>query len=156
VKANRGVALLRLFEETTALFHRLRAVAAEVHGPSEVSAGRRGVLLSLERAGPQTVPQLARSRPVSRQHIQVLVNELLEDGFVATEENPAHRRSPLVRLTPDGKRQVDAMQERERELLAHARFGLTAQDIECAADTLHSLRSFLEGKEWRKHVAGDD
>jgi DNA-binding MarR family transcriptional regulator len=153
---NRAVAMLRLFDETTALFHRLRAVAAEVHAKSEVSAGQRGVLVSLDRQGPQTVPQLARARPVSRQHIQVLVNGLLEDGFVEVEENPAHRRSSLVRLTSQGKRQVEAVQKRERNLLAQAHFGLTAGEIEGAADTLRSIRHFFESREWRKHVAGKD
>jgi len=102
------------------------------------------------------MPQLARARPVSRQHIQVLVNGLLKNGLVVTEENPAHRRSALVHLTPKGKRQLEAMQKRERDLLVHARFGLTAQEIEGAAETLGAVRRFLESKEWRKHVAGND
>jgi DNA-binding MarR family transcriptional regulator len=156
MNANRAAALLRLFGETTALFHRLRAIAAEVHGQSDLSAGQRGVLLSLDRLGPQTVPQLARARPVSRQHVQVLVNGMLKNGLVVAEENPAHRRSALVHLTPKGMRQLEAMQKRERDLLVHARFGLTAPEIEAAAETLDSVRRFLESKEWRKHVAGND
>jgi len=149
-------ALLRLFDEAAALFHRLRAVAAEVHGRSELSAGQRAILLSLDRLGCQAVPQLARARPVSRQHIQVLVDGLLERGVVATEENPAHRRSPLVHLTPRGKRQLEAMQKRERELLIRAPAELSAQKIQAAAETLGSVRRFLESKEWRRHVAGND
>jgi len=140
----------------TALFHRLRAIAVEVHGQSEVSPGHRGVLLSLHRLGPQTVPQLARARPVSRQHIQVLVNGLIEHGLVETEDNPAHRRSPFVRLTAKGEGRVDAMRQRERNLLTRARLALTKQQIEGAADTLSTVRRFFEGKEWRKYVAGND
>jgi hypothetical protein len=41
-----------------------------------MTAGKRGVLKGLDRLGPQTVPQMARARPVSRQHIQTLVNRL--------------------------------------------------------------------------------
>jgi DNA-binding MarR family transcriptional regulator len=84
------------------------------------------------------------------------VNGLLEDGLVAAEENPAHRRSPLLRLTPKGKRQVEALQECERDLPAHARLGMAMEEIEQAAGTLRSLRRFFESKEWRKHVAGND
>jgi len=57
-----------------------------------LSAARRGVLRSLARLGPQTVPQMAGARPVSRQHIQTIVNALAADGLVETIDNPAHKR----------------------------------------------------------------
>ena len=156
MSANRVAALLRVFDETAALFHRLRSVAAEVHGQGEVSAGRRGILRSLNRQGPRTAPQLARERAVSRQHIQVLVNGLLADGLVAARENPAHRRSPLLDLTPEGRRYLAASEQRERDLLAQARFGLNAQELEQTASALGALRRYLESPEWRKHVAEYD
>jgi DNA-binding MarR family transcriptional regulator len=150
-----AAALLRLFDEIPALFHRLRAAAGDLHGREVPSAGRRGVLRSLDRLGPQTVPQLARARPVSRQHIQTIVNGLLEDGLVATEENPAHRRSFLLRLTPKGKRQLQATQGREMGLLAHVKARWPVEELDRVVDTLRSLRSFLESKEWRKYVASN-
>ncbi len=59
-------------------------------------------------------------------------------------ENPAHRRSPLVRLTGKGMRRLEAMQKREMHLLVRARFGMAAEGIERAADTLHLLRRSRE------------
>ena len=150
------LAMLRVFDEIPAVFHRLRAVASDVYGANASSAGRRGILRSLDRLGPQTVPQLARARPVSRQHIQVLVNGLLGDGLIATEENPAHRKSPLVRMTTKGRRQLQAAHAREMDLLARVRFGVAAKEIECAADTLRSLCALLESKEWSSYVTGND
>lgn len=149
----RASALLRLFDETTALFHRLRAVAAEVHGEGKLSAGRRGILRSLEREGPQTVPQLARARPVSRQHIQTLVNPLIAEGLVAGEENPAHRRSPLLVLTAKGRRHVEAMTRAEAELLKGAETGVPLEEIQQAAATLGAMRRYFGTKQWREHVA---
>ena len=148
--------MLRLFDEIPALFHRLKAVAADVHGREVPSAGRRGILRSLDRIGPQTVPELARARPVSRQHIQVLVSGLLKDGLVATEENPAHHKSPLVRLTGKGKRRLLASQARETQLLARAKFALAASEIDRASDTLRALRELLESKEWSHYAAAID
>jgi len=80
MNASQTAALLRLFDEIPATLHRLKAVATRVHGLDASSAGRRGILRSLDSMGPQSVPQMARARPVSRQHIQVLVNGLLEDS----------------------------------------------------------------------------
>src|SRR5215813_8522065 len=63
-------AMQEVFDEAVSLFHLLRALAARLHGQGEMTAARRGILRGLERLGPQSVPQLARARPVSRQHIQ--------------------------------------------------------------------------------------
>jgi len=40
---------------------------------------------------------------VSRQHVQVTVNRLLDAGILATAVNPRHKRSPLIALTGKGK-----------------------------------------------------
>jgi len=142
--AGQSAALLRLFEEIPALFHRLRAIAEDVHGREVRSAGRRGILRSLDRLGPQTVPQLARARPVSRQHIQVLAKGLIEDGLITSEENPAHRKSPLLGLTPKGKRELQAMQQREIELLTNAPLALPAKEIDHVTEALRLVRAFLD------------
>jgi len=150
-------ALGRLFEATTALFHRLRAAAAQVHGQGELTAGRRGVLRDLERLGPQTVPQMARRRPVSRQHIQTLVNALIADGLTEAVENPAHRRSRLVRLTASGRALVEAMRRREARILAAIPLDLGrhgTRDLERAAEVLNRVRAALEGSTWRRLVGG--
>lgn len=156
MSGDRTAALLRLFDETTALYHELRSLAAEVHGQGELSAGRRGVLRSLDRLGPQTVPQLARARNVSRQHVQVLMNRLLDEGLAAAEENPAHLRSPLMHLTQKGRHLLTAMQGRERDVLARARVGISIRELEHAAGTLGALRRYLESPEWRHNVAEHD
>ncbi len=142
--------LLSLFGDTIALFHCLQATAASIHG--ELSAGLRGVLFGLAQRGPQTVPQMARMRPTSRQHIQVLVNRLLEMGLVRLEENPEHRRSRLVRLTSEGERAVALMQEREERMLELADIPLGAAEIAAAAATLGEVRAALMGTRFRRAV----
>ena len=136
-----------LIDETVALFHRLRAVAAEVHGEGELSAARRGVLTSLVKLGPQTVPQMAAVRPVSRQHIQTVVDSLAADGLVETIDNPAHRRSVLVRLTARGRTAVRDIARRESSLLASLDVGVSAAEIDRAAAVLKTFRTRLEERQ---------
>src|SRR4030067_3517211 len=69
-------ALASLIGEVVALFHRLRIVSEQIHRQGEMTSGKRGVLGSLDRFGPQTGPAMARGRPVPRQDIQTLVNQL--------------------------------------------------------------------------------
>lgn len=145
----RARATLEVFDETRWLFHRLRAVAERVHAQGVMTAGRRGLLLDLARHGPQTVPEMARARPVSRQHIQMLVNGLRDDGLVELEENPAHRRSNLVRLSAEGAACLERMSARELEMLGRLRLELSLADLEQAASVLRRLREALSASDAR-------
>lgn len=146
-RPNQDTAMLALFDETVALFHRLRATAEDVHGQGDASACRRGVLKSLDRHGPQTVPQMARARLVSRQHIQVVVNALSGEGLVEFVENPAHRRSSLVRVTGKGKELAQAMNRREETVLKDLAVPCGTDDLRSAAAVLRAVRQALEAGE---------
>ena len=133
-----------LSREVVGLFHRLRAVAEELHADhGGLSAGHRGVLQSLHREGPHTVPALARMRPVSRQHIQLLVNDLLEQGLVRARPNPGHKRSPLLELTDKGRKRFEAMRQREHRALRQAGLPVSDKELLAAADVLRALREHL-------------
>jgi DNA-binding MarR family transcriptional regulator len=137
-------AVAALVDETVRLFHRLRAVSEELHGAGEQSASRAGVLRGLARKGPQTVPEMARARPVSRQHIQTLVNGLLADGLVALEPNPAHASSRLVTLTKAGAAAFAEMDARERKRFRRIAAHLDRKTVDAARQTLASVREALE------------
>src|SRR5215207_2493728 len=76
--------LALLFDETVALYLRLTATASAIYRQGAMSGPPRTVLVAVARSGPQTVAQLARARAVA----------------------PAHRRSPIVGLTPDGRKAI--------------------------------------------------
>ncbi|MFQ5859776.1 MAG: MarR family winged helix-turn-helix transcriptional regulator [Anaerolineae bacterium] len=145
-----GSPLESVIGETVSLFHRLRVVVEQVHHQGEMTAGRLGVLRGLDLFGAQTVPQMARARPVSRQYIQTLVDELTREGHVEQTENPAHKRSRLVRLTPQGKRFVDAATRRQAKLFSRLKAGIPEKDLRTTASVLSALRTFFEGNQWRQ------
>jgi len=139
-----------LINETSLLFHRLKIVADEVHQQGEMSGGLRSILRNLDKHGEQTVPQMARDRSVSRQHVQTLINQLAEAGYVEFIENPAHKRSAFARLTPLGKKTVDRMNRREHKLLSKSGVGVPDRKMHEAAETLRAVRAFFENKEWQR------
>jgi len=151
-RAQEVEALESLIDETRLLFHRMKLAAEQLHAAEEITAGMRGVLFDLDRSGPQTVPQMARARPVSRQHIQMLVNPLVERGFVKLLDNPAHKRSRLVGLTPAGRRLVGRMQKRESILFGGLASTMTEKRYRSAAATLRSVREALAGVERTQRV----
>lgn len=146
-------ALESVLAETGALFHRMRHEAERIHGQGETSSGRRAILRGLARLGPQTVPEMARARPVSRQYIQRLVNELTDDGLVEAAVNPAHKRSALIQITNAGAKTLDEMSAREQELFEGIQIDIEEEDLAKAADTLRRLRLVFEGADWQSRIA---
>jgi DNA-binding MarR family transcriptional regulator len=136
----------QLGREVRGLFHQLRAAAETIHADHDaLPIAQRAILESLHRDGPATVPALARARPVSRQHVQILVNALAGVGLVETRPNPGHRRSPLVALTPAGRRRFVSMRARERRAVGAQRLPVTDAEMRAAANVLRALRAHLAG-----------
>ncbi len=107
-----GQAIEDLIVEIVATFFLLRAEGMRIGVVSSSGEGYWSVLRLLKVKGPQTVPQLARYRYVPRQSVQKLANEMLNDGVIEFLNNPAHKRSKLLRLTPKGEAVFQEMSDR--------------------------------------------
>ncbi len=88
--------------EVAQCFFRIRAIGQKTGFITNWGGGAFGFIRSLALLGPLTVPQIAQMRPTSRQRMQRLADELAAEGLVKFIDNPKHRRSKLVRLTPKG------------------------------------------------------
>ncbi|HEX6003072.1 MAG TPA: MarR family transcriptional regulator [Burkholderiales bacterium] len=126
--------------------NRLDAIEDELRQEAGITAAMRAVLGELHEHGAQTVPQIARSRGVTRQHIQALTDRLLASQLVRTQENPRDRRSPLLRLTEHGEAVVERMREREVTVLTEMGQALGDCDVEVALTTLDALQNYLDRK----------
>ena len=84
------------------LFRAMGARADEYLSSLGISAADRAVMEFLHPDQALSVPAIANRYQVSRQHVQVTVNRLLESGYVQTTANPRHKRSPLILLTQEG------------------------------------------------------
>lgn len=107
-----GQAIEELIVEIVATFFLLRAEGMRIGVVSSSGEGYWSVLRLLKLNGAQTVPQIARSRYVPRQSVQKLANEMLEDGVIELVNNPAHKRSKLLRLTPKGEAVFQQLSDR--------------------------------------------
>lgn len=132
-----------------------------LHANERITIAMRAVLEFLVLRGPTTVPQIARGRYVTRQHIQELVNALVERGLVDMSDNPAHRRSRLARLTPLGEETIERIRRREHRVYRKLDPGVRHIDIERAERTLRSVRNVLAeldtriGAEGTKHRSSE-
>jgi DNA-binding MarR family transcriptional regulator len=142
-----AASLYRLIVEVRASFSRLRQFADAMHADLSVTASMRAVMEAVAEQGAQPVPRIARAKGVSRQHIQVNVDALRARGLVEAHENPGHKRSTLVALTPKGRNLFEEIRRRERAALEALVGGLRVEEIEAGARALSALRQRLEQAE---------
>src|SRR5216117_3443833 len=102
-----------------------------------------GAIVAAER--PQPVAWLARNLGANRQNVQRIVNDLQQEGLVAFEANPHHRRAQLVVLTDKGRRTFDAAMRLQAPWINSLSEGLLVKDIQTVHRVITALRKKLEG-----------
>jgi DNA-binding MarR family transcriptional regulator len=99
---------------------------------------------------PLTVSQIARRMGLTRQSVQATVNRLLDEALVETDENPDHRRSPLIRLTELGSAKCVRLDRRQASWINALSAGLDVAELATTGRILHELIDRLN-----THTAND-
>ena len=133
-----------LFGQVSTLAIRLKQPGKNpVSGLAQLPAAERAVLDIVHRAGAMTVPQIARERSTSRQNIQILVDRLQSAGRVELVNNPAHKRSALVRLTTVGTQWFTANEPLYRDFLSEIEAELARNEIQAGLSVLRKIHELL-------------
>jgi DNA-binding MarR family transcriptional regulator len=135
----RGSSLYAVVREVRPLvLNSVRVVEAGGRG-NGLSVGMRAVLEVLAEAGAVTVPELASRLELARQGVQRLVNELVGLGYVEVRDNPRHRRSVLIAVTPAGDGVFSRLRAAELEQLGGMAVECSPGEIAAAAKVLRAL-----------------
>jgi DNA-binding MarR family transcriptional regulator len=86
--------------ELAGLFRRVADNIAREEGQTQA----RWYALSVFSEDPLTVSQAARRLGTTRQAVQRSADELIAQGLTIAEPNPDHLTSPLITLTPKGRK----------------------------------------------------
>ncbi len=123
---------------------RSRATSEAIAQRHQQTAARWHLLSVLQHEA-ATVPGIARRLGQSRQSVQRVADDLIAAGCVRPAANPGHRRSPLLRLTAVGRRQLAALNaDGDRDRVARlAAAGLTAAELDQARAVLRTLLGVL-------------
>jgi len=113
-------------------------------GATSSRGGVWGLMKSLQQEGPQTIAGLARSRPVSRQHVRQLSQDLISQCWIESVPNPNHKRSFLLRLTADGKQALKTMDSQIESNLSDLLQGLGPEKLGATLETLSLLADRLQ------------
>ena len=142
-KTDKMVALTRAVR---AAFNRLKALGDELHGDLGITTAMRAVMETLSEEGAMTVPQIAKSKGVTRQHIQLLADTLSAAGLAAVKDNPAHRRSSLLSLTEKGRRAFATMRAREASVVGELANEFDMRELENATQVLARLAGRIDAR----------
>jgi DNA-binding MarR family transcriptional regulator len=141
-----GHRLAEVFAVLGPLYRRASRAVEDAERIEGASLGVRTVLEQL-LAGAQPVPTIAGALALSRQFVQRSVDAAAARGWVRTTPNPAHRRSVLIELTPEGAATIAAVRAREHAVLSAVDGNLTAADIESCLRVLRSLHATVARQE---------
>ena len=142
----KGEAIADLMLEVAQCFFRIRALGQRAGLITGWGGGAFGFMRSLALLGPLTVPQIAEMRPTSRQRMQRLADELAAEGLVAFIDNPRHRRSKLVQLTPKGDARYREMSSQFLAIASTMGVGLSDADIRRATEIVRRLSEDVKGR----------
>lgn len=118
------------------LFRRWGEIVAGTIGETQ----SRWQVLSAASDGDKTVAQISRRLGVTRQNVQRVADDLVSGKLAQMVRNPAHRSSPLVQLTPAGRRKFDQLTRVASKFNAQLAEGLDLNDLRSTQIVLTKLR----------------
>ena len=104
-----GDAFTAFLDQVIGLTRRFTTAGEALAKPAGQTLARWLVLETIQDR-PATVAQIGRTLHLARQGVQRLADVLVRDGLAAYEDNPAHRRAKLLRITPQGRRALRTIQ----------------------------------------------
>lgn len=124
--------LVALTTDLMMVFGRMKRAAR----PGDVGSVHPGtefaILDTILRHGCRTVPEIATWRGVTRQSVQAVANKLIETGLLVSVENPSHKSSRRLEVTPRGLAQYDQIKAVMMGRYLPLKSGLKPGDLEAA------------------------
>ncbi len=124
---------------------RLIAVRIRETGEEEATVMQIGVLLRIIDK-PITTSELAKHRRVSLQAASVLVQALVDRGWLTRTPDPDDRRQSLLQVTPEGVLRAQAAQELVTKAIAEVLSELTPEELNAAGVFLPALRRLTKAQ----------
>jgi DNA-binding MarR family transcriptional regulator len=146
---SKAEAIAELMLEVARCFFKIRALGQKAGLITSWGGGSFGFMRSLALLGPLTVPQIAQMRPTSRQRMQRLADELAAEALVKFTDNPKHRRSKLVQLTPKGDARYRELNAQLLAIASTMGVALSEADIRRTTEIVRRLSDDVKARSER-------
>ncbi|MBX3063572.1 MAG: MarR family transcriptional regulator [Anaerolineae bacterium] len=132
-------AMLKVFP----VFGRFMGLRLRESGEEEATLMQISVLMRLQEH-PITTSELAKHRKVSLQSASVLVQSMVERGWLTRVPDPNDRRQSLLQVTPEGAARAQVAQEHLTEVIAGLLQGLSEEELASAAVFIPALQRLAQ------------
>ena len=124
---------------TRRLFQALAQVSNQNLAEHGITASHRAVMEFLYPEDRMTMSDVARKHNVTRQHIQVVANELLDMGLLESHINPASKRAPHLALSKKGCKLFEKIRKQEASVIEGIFYEISPRNVEITRKTLQAL-----------------
>ena len=133
----------KAFVELMGAERRLRARDQKC-GPGELTQGQIRALFTLDVKGEATAGELAKAAELSPASVSTMLDHLEREGVVERSRAEHDRRVVVVTLTSSGRELLARKREAFRARAAEALAGMTAVQLEAAAEVMHRMAGLLD------------
>jgi DNA-binding MarR family transcriptional regulator len=134
-----GVAFRRVFRSVS----RLRGRDTHL-GDSELSHAQFELLIELDERGELSAGDLAAAARLTPATVTQMLDHLADAGQVERARSETDRRVVVSRLTPQGRRKIQAKREAWRSRWEEALEGMSGKDLQAATRVLERLGTLFE------------
>jgi DNA-binding MarR family transcriptional regulator len=139
-----GKALTEIVLSVFRLNGDLLEVADVLSAPAGLTAARWQVLAAIADE-PRSVAEISRQMGLTRQAVQRLADILAREGFAEYEDNPAHRRAKLLRVSAEGTQALRQTGLRQRAWANEVSSPIPAATLRACARALQRVIREIEG-----------
>lgn len=140
-----GDALTELVLETFRLNGAMLEAGNRITEPHGLTSARWQVMGAVHLARqPLTVAQIARRMGLARQGVQRIINDLKRLDMVVLEINMDHKRAPLISLSSEGAKTLNAVDKAQVGWINELSDDLSERQIEQALKVLRIVRKRTE------------
>lgn len=117
----------------------------EEHGIEGIVPSHGSIFWTLFAEGPCTMKELAEKIHRTKPTVTVLVDKLVDYGYVAKEKSPEDNRVTYISLTEKGLSLKPSFEEISQKLNQRVYSGLTEREAEVLESTLQRIESLFPG-----------
>ena len=145
-RSNEGRVLTEVILEAFKLNGLLVSAGDRLGKDLGVTSARWKVLGALsDEASGLSVSEIAKKMGQSRQAVQRLANEMVEDGLLDTQVNPKHERAKLHLLTKKGAATLEGIMTKQAPWVNALAGDMSLSDLQSTLRVLKHLSQQLDG-----------
>jgi DNA-binding MarR family transcriptional regulator len=120
-----------------------KSISRPLRNQTSITPGGMYVLGSLKRNGTQSMSDIGKCLSMPKPHVTVIVDKLIEEGYVERQSDPNDRRVVNILLTEKGLEDFENIKQEISENLKIKLSKLNEDEQEILADASQKVREIL-------------